>query len=103
MRELVDEARAWLAWAQDSGLRILTPEARKGTPAAEPGAQQTVGTEVPVKLPLLEGVRAEIGECTRCKLHKTRTNIVFGIGSPSERLMFVGGERGEDEEVWGFP
>ena len=103
MRELVDEARAWLAWAQDSGLRILTPEARTGTPAAEAAAQQTVRPEVPVKLPLLEGVRGEMGECTRCKLHKTRTNIVFGVGSPKARLMFVGEAPGEDEDLQGFP
>jgi len=103
MRELVDEARAWLAWAQDSGLRILTPEARTGTPAAEAAAQQTVRPEVPVKLPLLEGVRGEMGECTRCKLHKTRTNIVFGVGSPEARLMFVGEAPGEDEDLQGFP
>ena len=103
MRELVDEARAWLAWAQDSGLRILTPEARTGTPAAEAAAQQTVRPEVPVKLPLLEGVRGEMGECTRCKLHKTRTNIVFGVGSPEARLMFVGEAPGEDEDLKGFP
>jgi len=103
MRELVDEARAWLAWAQDSGLRILTPEARKGAPAGEAAAQETVRPEVPVKLPLLEGVRGEMGECTRCKLHKTRTNIVFGVGSPEARLMFVGEAPGEDEDLQGFP
>jgi uracil-DNA glycosylase len=93
MRELVDEVRAWLAWAQESGLRNLAPPARP----AEPRKVQTV------KLPLLEAVRTELGECTRCKLHKTRTNIVFGVGNPEARLMFVGEAPGEDEDLQGYP
>src|SRR5690606_34832318 len=31
-----------------------------------------------------------IGDCTRCKLARTRTNIVFGVGDPNARLMFIG-------------
>src|ERR1041385_7201301 len=38
----------------------------------------------------LEAVRAEIGNCQRCKLAPTRTNIVFGSGSPNAELVFVG-------------
>src|SRR5689334_10971780 len=97
MRELVDEARAWLAWAEDSGMRILTPEAAAAAPVAPAEAKPDV------KLPLLEAVRTELGECTRCKLHRTRTNIVFGVGSPQARLMFVGEAPGEDEDLQGYP
>jgi uracil-DNA glycosylase family 4 len=94
MRELVDEVRAWLAWAQESGLQNLAPQAR----GADPAKVETV-----TRLPLLEAVRTELGECTRCKLHKTRTNIVFGVGSPEARLMFVGEAPGEDEDLQGYP
>jgi uracil-DNA glycosylase family 4 len=94
MRELVDEVRAWLAWAEESGLQNLAPPRRRAEP--EP-------SRPPVKLPLLEAVRSEIGECTRCKLHKGRTNIVFGVGNPEARLMFVGEAPGEDEDLQGFP
>ena len=94
MRELVDEVRAWLAWAEESGLQNLAPERR----TAEPDRSQPT-----VKLPLLEAVRSEIGECTRCKLHKGRTNIVFGVGNPEARLMFVGEAPGEDEDLQGYP
>jgi len=94
MRELVDEVRAWLAWAEESGLQNLAPERRKAEPARSPPA---------VKLPLLEAVRSEIGECTRCKLHKGRTHIVFGVGNPEARLMFVGEAPGEDEDLQGYP
>jgi uracil-DNA glycosylase len=93
MRELVDEVRAWLAWAQESGLQNLAPEARRGEPRKVD----------PVKLPLVDAVRTELGECTRCKLHKTRTNIVFGVGNPEARLMFVGEAPGEDEDLQGYP
>ncbi|TMA31644.1 MAG: uracil-DNA glycosylase [Deltaproteobacteria bacterium] len=84
---MIDELRAYLAWAEDAGLQILA----SGT------------ATVKTKLPLLEEVRAEIGECTRCKLHKGRHNIVFGVGNPKARLMFVGEAPGEDEDLQGFP
>jgi uracil-DNA glycosylase family 4 len=52
----------------------------------------------------LAGVRAEIGDCTRCKLHGLgRTQIVFGVGNPEADLMFVGEAPGADEDVQGIP
>jgi hypothetical protein len=38
----------------------------------------------------LEALRAEIGDCRRCKLCQGRTNIVFGVGHPQAEVMFVG-------------
>src|SRR6185436_13760315 len=39
----------------------------------------------------LTAIRADIGDCTRCKLHTLgRTQIVFGVGNPNANLMFVG-------------
>lgn len=46
----------------------------------------------------LEQIRADLGECTRCGLCKGRTHIVFGVGSPKARLMFVGEAPGADED-----
>jgi uracil-DNA glycosylase len=51
----------------------------------------------------LEEVRMYLGECTRCKLHKGRTNIVFGVGNPNARLVFVGEGPGRDEDIKGEP
>jgi uracil-DNA glycosylase family 4 len=52
----------------------------------------------------LAAVRAEIGDCTRCKLHGLgRSQIVFGVGSPTADLMFVGEAPGRDEDVQGIP
>jgi uracil-DNA glycosylase len=51
----------------------------------------------------LEIIRADLGECTRCKLHKTRNKIVFGDGSEKADLVFVGEGPGHDEDVQGLP
>jgi DNA polymerase len=56
-----------------------------------------------MRLPVLDEVRVELGECTRCKLHKGRRNIVFGVGNPRARLVFVGEAPGEEEDLQGFP
>ena len=52
----------------------------------------------------LAGIRQELGECTRCKLHALgRTQIVFGVGNPDADLMFVGEAPGADEDIQGEP
>jgi DNA polymerase len=51
----------------------------------------------------LQMIREDIGDCTRCALHKGRNKIVFGDGSPSARLMFVGEGPGADEDAQGLP
>ena len=51
----------------------------------------------------LAALRDEIGDCTRCKLHKGRTHLVFGTGDPEAELMFVGEAPGEDEDRQGEP
>ncbi|NIP29928.1 MAG: uracil-DNA glycosylase [Candidatus Dadabacteria bacterium] len=51
----------------------------------------------------LEEIKDDLGECTRCKLHSTRNNIVFGEGNPNARLVFVGEGPGRDEDMQGRP
>ena len=51
----------------------------------------------------LKRIREEIGDCTRCKLHAGRTNLVFGVGNPKADLMFVGEAPGRDEDIKGEP
>jgi|ERR1700722_10905573 len=60
------------------------------------GEQRVEGDTLPV-------IRDFIGECTRCKLSKGRTKIVFGTGSPKAQLMFVGEGPGRDEDLSGEP
>lgn len=75
------------------------------------GADEAVMTETTpgaAPRPLAEALaalRTEIGPaCTRCKLHTLgRRQVVFGVGAPQARLMFVGEAPGEDEDKQGEP
>jgi uracil-DNA glycosylase family 4 len=52
----------------------------------------------------LAAIRADIGDCTRCKLCGLgRKQIVFGVGNPRADLMFVGEAPGRDEDLQGEP
>jgi uracil-DNA glycosylase len=51
----------------------------------------------------LHDIRADIGDCQRCKLAPTRTHIVFGDGNPNAQLVFVGEAPGADEDASGVP
>ncbi|MEO5359128.1 MAG: uracil-DNA glycosylase [Nitrospirota bacterium] len=70
---------------------------------ALPEAFFTVPKSNPTSEALLKAIRDDIGNCTRCKLHTGRKNIVFGEGDPSTRLMFVGEGPGADEDESGRP
>ena len=49
-------------------------------------------------------IREDLGDCTRCKLHKQgRKQIVFGVGNPGAELMFIGEGPGADEDQQGEP
>nr|VFJ59562.1 MAG: DNA polymerase [Candidatus Kentron sp. FW] len=50
-----------------------------------------------------ETLRTQVSECTACDLHKTRTQTVFGVGSPSADWMFIGEAPGVDEDRQGEP
>jgi uracil-DNA glycosylase len=52
----------------------------------------------------LKIIREDLGECTRCPLHKQgRKQIVFGVGNAKAELMFVGEGPGADEDEQGEP
>ena len=51
----------------------------------------------------LEELRTHIGDCRRCKLAPYRTHLVFGVGNPRARLVFVGEAPGRDEDLQGEP
>jgi DNA polymerase len=52
---------------------------------------------------MLKIVRREMGDCQLCPLGKTRKNIVFGVGNPRARIVFVGEAPGADEDEQGLP
>jgi DNA polymerase len=52
----------------------------------------------------LKIIREDLGDCTRCVLHKQgRKQIVFGVGNPKAELLFVGEGPGADEDEQGEP
>jgi DNA polymerase len=52
---------------------------------------------------ILEELKARALVCTRCRLAETRTQVVFGVGDPRARLMFVGEAPGQNEDLQGEP
>lgn len=52
---------------------------------------------------MLEELRKDIGDCTRCKLSKKRKNIVFGEGSSASKIMFIGEAPGREEDIQSRP
>ena len=120
MKSLTAEARRALAtrvqFYRELGIYDLYRQATSDTSAPE-GATHLVGrrpsaapnsSELPIlntkdRIAALDAIRADLGECTRCLLHKGRTNIVFGVGNPNAELMFVGEGPGADEDLQGEP
>jgi len=90
LRHHLEEERAMglEGWPRSS----VPPPKKAPAPPAAPASSLT-----------LEEVREELGDCRRCKLHSTRTNIVFGTGTPKARLVFVGEGPGRDEDLQGKP
>jgi DNA polymerase len=89
LRKVVQDVRAYLEAQRELGLEFADVKWPESAGPARP-------------LTLAE-VREELGECTRCKLHRHRTQIVFGVGNPKARLVFVGEAPGADEDAQGEP
>ena len=68
-----------------------------------PAPPPTLPPVISDKPSALKLIREDIGECTRCRLHKGRTNLVFGVGNVNADLMFVGEGPGADEDAKGEP
>ena len=86
-----DSAREELEFFRDLGVADVFLAPRREEPAAVPGSTPD--------LPALERFLAG---CPRCKLSRTRTNIVFGQGNPKADLMFVGEAPGREEDERGL-
>jgi uracil-DNA glycosylase family 4 len=97
--------------SRDAAWRTRVDAARPvpETEAATARGPEPVAEAVPVALhsnaiDALAAVRADIGDCTRCKLHALgRNQVVFGVGNPEADLMFVGEAPGADEDIQGIP
>ncbi len=117
LRSQLVRYRALGAWAVPGGptarphlepVAPLPPPLETVPLASDPGIVLPAPTTL-VDEPVVLGrrslaqVREELGDCTRCKLHATRKNIVFGVGAEDAVLMFVGEAPGEQEDLRGEP
>ena len=99
LRDLVAGLRRHLEEERDLGFEGW-PQAVNKKSGLEPARKET-GSKRPRQT--LAEVREELGDCRRCKLHRKRTNIVFGSGNPQAKLIFVGEGPGRDEDLQGEP
>jgi DNA polymerase len=81
------------------------PPSLPGTALAPPASavEPVVVARTSDEPPLLDEVRKELGDCKRCKLCTGRRNLVFGVGNPKARLVFVGEGPGAEEDNQGIP
>jgi DNA polymerase len=91
MSELISDLKNYIEYLKGMGIVSL--------PASENIFEKAARSEI---LTLGE-VRKELGDCKRCKLHRTRKTIVFGEGNEKATLMFIGEGPGYDEDVQGKP
>ena len=87
------------------GPTALSEENNPIPPRKPISAPPQITTAVPVadRENALRIIREDIGDCTRCALHKGRNKLVFADGSANARLMFVGEGPGADEDAQGLP
>jgi uracil-DNA glycosylase family 4 len=79
-----------------------TLQAGVPAPREVPVAERVPGP-APAERPRLDEIRRALGDCRRCKLCSGRKNIVFGVGNPKSRLVFVGEGPGAEEDHQGIP
>jgi len=101
-----EQLRQRLEFYQDLGVKTIYRRSVPGR-TLPPHPQSPIPV---VSLPTLEpsadsllSILADIGECTRCRLHEGRNKIVFGMGNEQARLVFVGEGPGADEDQQGLP
>ncbi len=87
----------------DPNQLITDMPAKKISPVLLEETNSAPMPELQFKNDSLKKIREDMGDCQRCKLAATRTNIVFGEGNPKAELMFVGEAPGADEDASGRP
>jgi len=94
--EVVQEPAAVVVEADRAQVVADVPSAR-----SEPVSDSPVEAANPLRV--LQSIEADIGDCTRCRLHEGRNKLVFGVGNPEAKLVFVGEGPGADEDAQGIP
>ncbi|WP_305041196.1 uracil-DNA glycosylase [Geoalkalibacter sp.] len=106
--EISRQARALLQDLRLLGVGDLVMSSPRAVPPDLPVCPLHVtgverGGRVLCRQETLEEIRAELEDCRRCPLCEGRRNIVFGVGNPQARLVFVGEAPGREEDERGEP
>ncbi len=91
LRELISDLKLYLEYLKGMGMDSI------------PISKNFLGKPNSSDILTLHEIRKELGDCKRCKLHRTRRTIVFGEGNEKATLMFIGEGPGYDEDVQGRP
>lgn len=112
MRQVAASLRRHLQLRQRAGIRNLPAVEARAEASRQAGGERLLGGvegelfsdyTAAYQAKSLEDLRGAIGDCRRCKLWPFRTHLVFGVGNPRARLMFVGEAPGRDEDLQGEP
>ncbi len=101
--------RAVAAWLREVGVDYVMSPARGAAAGAiprEPGSAASPPAAFPAPgsaVETLDVIRSEMTGCRRCPLCAGRSTIVFGVGNPRARLVFVGEGPGSEEDRRGEP
>jgi DNA polymerase len=100
LRRLTTGLKEFINYQRRLGLQLIE---EKGQVEKISTSAMSESTPEPTEVMTLEEIRQEMGDCRRCKLWKTRTHLVFGVGNPEARLMFIGEAPGAEEDQRGEP
>jgi uracil-DNA glycosylase len=106
-----EELRKYLEFYRDLGVREVWRPPSTELPVENRAQTESLPSQLPpIIVPgiapaddTLAKIIADMGECTRCRLHEGRTKLVFGSGNGEARLVFVGEGPGADEDAQGLP
>ncbi|MCU1227379.1 MAG: phage polymerase-related protein [Acidobacteria bacterium] len=98
-----DDLRTELALLRDLGFTHLDLTKPLSEAAAVEAGLAGESLELQPNEETLESLGAVASACVRCRLAQSRTQVVFGTGSPTADLMFIGEAPGRDEDLQGEP
>lgn len=103
--QLPEELRRYYLDAM--GIQLWTekkPAAEQITGSNAANTQSAIVQEAPVVYDgSWQALQAEVASCTRCELHQTRTQTVFGVGHQRADVLIVGEAPGQEEDARGEP
>lgn len=104
MDEVIKDLSDYLEWKRDEGHRTteIEPDVLQKLSTPITGRQGMPETETSTQTTSLDEIARDIAVCTRCDLHKERTNTVPGQGNTAPEIMFIGEAPGRDEDEQGL-